>query len=197
MASPVMAATPQQESVFRAFASHIEHQVELDKRLFVNASECTQWFYKQERQKADSPKPQGISLRSSRRASEVWRTATNITLNCNSRYPGGIAAAREDFSRTQSTLSLSLTFYEFALVGDRDDDGQYSSSELRDILGSFGLVFQPELASASQLSMLNAQFDSVHHMGQFDVLMAGMGLLYEKGYRFTNRDKQALSQILG
>lgn len=197
MAGPVMAATSQQESVFRAFASHIEHQVELDKRLFVDASECTQWFYTQKRQKADSPKSQGISLRSSHRASQVWRTATRITLNCDSRYPGGIAAAREDFSRTQSTLSLSLTFYEFALVGDRDDDGQYSSSELRDILGSFGLVFQPELASTSQLSMLNAQFDSVHHMGQFDVLMAGMGVLYEKGYRFTNWDKQALSQILG
>lgn len=197
MASPAMAATPQQASVFRAFASHIEHQVELDKRLFVNASECTQWFYKQMRQKADSPKPQGISLRSSHRASQVWRTATRITLNCNSRYPGGIAAAREDFSRTQSTLSLSLTFYEFALVGDRDDDGQYSSSELRDILDSFGLVFQPELASASQLSMLNAQFDAVHHRGQFDVLMAGMGVLYEKGYRFTNWDKQAMHQILG
>ena len=174
--------------VFQAFTAHIERQVQIDKRSFAEASECTQWFYKQERGKGSPPPAvQGV------RAILPHRAA----LDCHSRYPDGLVAAREDFGRAQSTLSLSLTFYEFALVGDRDDDQRYSDLELRHILESFGLSFNPGLPSALQASTLNAQFDSVHREGEFDVLMQGMGKLFEQGYRFTFRDKEALNRIMG
>lgn len=190
-------ADPQLHSeVFESFTAHIERQVEVDKRFFAEASECTQWFYQKERrQKPAPPAVQGI--RWEPRAAAATARPREVTLDCDSRYPGGLVAAREDFSRTQSTLSLSLTFYEFALVGDRDDDQKYSDLELRHIIESFGLTFNPGLPSALQASTLTAQFDSVHQEGEFDVLMQGMGKLYDQGYRFTFRDKEALNRIMG
>lgn len=186
---PAKAAAQLHQEVFQSFTAHIERQVQIDKRSFAEASECTQWFYKHERDKEQAPPPavQGVSTTRLRRAA----------LDCRSRYPDGLVAAREDFSRTQSTLSLSLTFYEFALVGDRDDDQRYSDLELRHILESFGLTFNPGLPSALQASTLNSQFDSVHQGGEFDLLMQGMGKLFDQGYRFTFRDKEALSRIMG
>ena len=184
-------------NIFQAFTSHIQRQVEIDKRFFINASSCAEWFYKQERHKLPEAKSEGVGLRPSQPAPYGIQTVLISSIDCRSRYPGGLDAAREDFSRAQSTLSLSLTFYEFALVGDRDDDSRYNPAELRDILESFGLTFKPELSPATQLTMLSAQFDSVHYAGQFDVLMTGMGVLFEKGYRFTSRDVVALNRIMG
>lgn len=190
-------AAPQLHSeVFQAFTAHIERQVQVDKRIFAEASECTQWFYKQERRKDSSPPPvQGVRWEPDTASGTglAWPAA----LDCNARYPGGLVAAREDFSRAQSTLSLSLTFYEFALVGDRNDDQQYSDLELRHIVESFGLTFNPGLPSALQASALNAQFDSMHEAGELEGLMSGMGKLYDQGYRFTFRDKEALNRIMG
>lgn len=190
-------AAPQLHSeVFQAFTAHIERQVEVDKRFFAEASECTQWFYQQERRK-ESPPPTVEGIRWEPDATSAAARPLQVALDCNARYPGGLVAARQDFSRAQSTLSLSLTFYEFALVGDRDDDLEYSDLELRHIVESFGLTFNPGLPSALQASTLNAQFDSVHEGGEFDVLMTGMGKLYDQGYRFTFRDKEALNRIMG
>lgn len=195
--APVKAAPQLAADVFHAFTAHIERQVELDKRLFVDASHCTQWFYKQERGR-QAPRPpavEGVRYAPHEAARAVAEPGDPI--DCASRYPGGLQAAREDFSRTQATLSLSLTFYEFALVGDRDDDQRYSDFELRDIVESFGLTFNPGLPSALQVSLLNDQFDSVHQLGEFGVLMDGMGKLYDQGYRFTFRDKEALNRLMG
>ncbi len=193
---PAQAAAQLHREIFQAFTSHIERQVEVDKRFFVEASECTQWFYKQERRK-DSPPPAAQGVRWEPGATNATTRPRRVALDCDSRYPGGLVAAREDFSRTQSLLSLSLTFYEFALVGDRDDDQRYSDLELRHIIESFGLTFNPGLPSALQASTLKAQFDSVHQEKEFDVLMQGMGKLYDQGYRFTFRDKEALNRIMG
>lgn len=181
--------------VFQSFTAHIERQVEVDKRVFVEASECTQWFYKKERR--DEPAPPAVQGVRWEPGAETTARPLNAALDCDSRYPGGLVAAREDFGRAQSTLSLSLTFYEFALVGDRDDDQRYSDIELRHIIESFGLTFNPGLPSALQASTLNAQFDSMHKEREFEVLMEGMGKLYEQGYRFTFRDKEALNRLMG
>lgn len=183
--------------VFDGFTSHIQRQVELDKEVFVHASTCTEWFYKQKQQKPPKPPVTGVSLSSEHASHSSLARIVEPAVDCRTRYPEGLKAAREDFSRTQSTLSLSLTFYEFALVGDRNDDRQYSAAELKDILDSFSLPSQPELPATIQLSRLNAQFDSVHQAGHLDVLVTGMGELLEKGYRFTYRDKEALNRIMG
>lgn len=192
----VQAAPQLHSEVFQAFTAHIERQVEVDKRSFAEASECTQWFYRRER-RPEPPPPAAQGVRWEPGATRAAVRPRRAALDCDSRYPGGLVAARKDFGRTQSTLSLSLTFYEFALVGDRDDDQQYSDLELRHIIESFGLTFNPGLPSALQVSTLNAQFDSVHEQGEFDVLMTGMGKLYDQGYRFTFRDKEALNRIMG
>ena len=128
--APLWAGTTEPHSVFQAFTSYIQRQVEADKQLFVDASSCTEWVYKRERDKSREPRAEGIALRPSRPgpdapdAPNAMGTERVSSIDCRSRYPRGLEGAREDFSRTQSTLSLSLTFYEFALVGDRDDDNQ-------------------------------------------------------------------------
>ncbi len=193
---PAQAAPQLHSEVFQAFTSHIQRQVEVDKRSFAQASECTQWFYKQERREKPAP-PDVEGVRWDPGAARAAGRPQRVALDCDSRYPGGLVAAREDFGRAQSTLSLSLTFYEFALVGDRDDDQQYSDLELRHIIESFGLTYNPGLPSALQASTLNAQFDSVHQEREFEVLMDGMGKLFDQGYRFTFRDKEALNRIMG
>ncbi len=185
------AAVP--DDVFEAFTAHIQQQIQMDKRTFVEADTCTQWFYKQQYRKPPRPKAQGTALEPAQ-----WsRQRILETPECRTRNPGGLEAAREAFSRTQSSLSLSLTFYEFALVGDRNVDGHYSVIELRDMLESFGLLFDAVLAPAVHLAALNAQFDAVRKAGSPDVLMTSIGTLYDKGYRLTSRDRAALDQVTG
>jgi len=193
----VAVAEPQStKDVFVAFTDHIRQQVQWDKQGFLDASACTEWFYKQRLQKPPRPTAEGVAFHAANPATEgILRLAPAIS-SCYTRYPGGLEAAREDFSRTQSSLSLSLTFYEFALVGDRNDDGQYSLTELKDVLESFGLSFDAVLTPSSHLATLNAKFDTVHQSGGLDVLMASMGVLYDNGYRLTVQDRAALNRVM-
>jgi len=117
--------------------------------------------------------------------------------NCPSYYPGGIQEARKDFGRTQTILTISLTFYQFALVGDRNDDRHYNADELRDILESMNLPFNTILPSPLHATTLNDTFDSLHHMENLDQLVTGMGRLLDQGYRLTGQDQLALNRIMG
>jgi len=190
-------ADPQNANdVFMAFTAHIRQQVQSDKQVFIDASACTEWFYKQLYQRPSRPPAEGVAFHAAGPAIEGMLRLAPATSDCPTRYPGGLEAAREDFSRTQSSLSLSLTFYEFALVGDGNDDGQYSLTELKDVLESFGLSFDAVLAPASHLATLNAKFDTVHKGGGLDVLMASMGVLYDNGYRLTVQDRALLNQVM-
>jgi len=185
------AEPPDATNGFAPFTAHIQRQIQADKRVFAVAQVCTEWFYKQQRKNPSEPKAQGVAFRAGLQpGGKVLETA-----ECQSRYPGGIDAAREDFSRTQSSLALSLTFYEFALVGDRNDDGRYSTAELKDILESFGLLYERERPPAVHLAALNAQFDTIRKAGGLDTLMTSMGLLYDRGYRFTSQDRAALNRV--
>lgn len=186
-----LAADP--DNVFASFTAHIQRQIQTDKTGFAQAQSCTEWFYRQQHKKPAQPPVLGVSSRLVRAADRGSAQASD----CASRYPGGLDAAREDFSRTQSALSFSLTFYEFALVGDGNDDGRYSQRELQDILESFGLSFRPGDASETQVAVLTAHFDAVRKTGGLDILMTSMGLLYDKGYRFTAPDRADLNRISG
>ena len=42
-----------------------------------------------------------------------------------------------------------------------------------------------------------AHFDAVRKTGGLDILMTSMGLLYDKGYRFTAPDRADLNRISG
>jgi hypothetical protein len=185
------AEPPDATNGFGPFTAHIHKQIQIDKRVFAVAQTCTEWFYQQQRKKPPKPGVQGVAFRA---GSQPGGTVLE-TPECQSRYPDGIDAAREDFSRTQSSLALSLTFYEFALVGDRNDDGRYSAAELKDILESFGLLYEREQPPAVHHAALNAQFDTIRKAGGLDTLMASMGILYDKGYRFTSQDRTALNQV--
>lgn len=103
-------SSSREHAIFQQFTQHIGKQIHKDKQAFARANNCVSWFYK----KAKTPPPptvQGIS----------WnRTlASQLDIDCPRDYPGGMDEARDDFSKTQSVLSVSLTFYEFALVADR------------------------------------------------------------------------------
>jgi hypothetical protein len=178
-----------EDEVFGPLAAHIQRQILADKQGFVVAQICTEWFYKQRFQKPPKPKVEGVGFRRTVPSAE--------SPDCPARYPGGLEAAREDFSRTQSLLSLSLTFYEFALVGDRNDDQQYSPAELRDVLESVALPFDPAAGSAAHFGSLAAVFDKMHRTGGMESLMAGMSTLYERGYRLTGGDRSALNRVMG
>ncbi|MEQ1628228.1 MAG: hypothetical protein ABL965_12600, partial [Nitrospira sp.] len=114
-----------QPDVFRQFTQHIQQQIELDKTAFAQASGCTNWFYHQNKQPSAPPIAQPIRL------DLVLQPPSKE--ECLRTYPGGLESVRQDFHRTQTSLSVSLTFYEYALVGDRNDDGRYSREELQDI----------------------------------------------------------------
>lgn len=179
--------------VFGAFTAHIRHHVLADKHTFVAAQTCTEWFYRELQKKPATPKLEGVSLHPVEAAPRPLEHVSD----CPLRYPDGLDAARKDFSQTQSSLSVSLTFYEFALVGDRNDDGQYNQVELRDMLESFGLPFNEVLPPSAHLAVLNAQFDHIRVTTALDTLMTGMGVLYDRGYRFTEQDRAALHLIAG
>ena len=116
--------------------------------------------------------------------------------DCDARYPGGLDAVRKDFQRTQTSLSVSLTFYEFALVGDGDDNGVYSSKELQDVLRALELPPESMQGTVGHVTALTGRFDSMHHSRSLESLMAGMNKLYEQGYRFTAADKANLDRVM-
>jgi len=183
-------ASAQFVDIFRDFTNHIERQIKQDKQYFVDAQTCTEWFYKQQK-KPDRPQAEGIVF--SGRRPDVYPAIQ--TSDCPARYPGGLNAAREDFSATQSALSLSLTFYEFALVGDRNDDGRYNPAELRDVLESFGLSYDRSSPASAHVTALTSTFDGLHKTGGLERLMTSMGTLFNKGYRLTPHDRSTLDQI--
>ena len=180
----------QSVDVFQGLTGHIERQIKQDKQYFVDAQTCIEWFYKQQK-KPDQPKAEGIVF--SGQLPAIHPAVQ--TSDCPARYPGGLNAAREDFSSTQSALSLSLTFYQFALVGDRNDDGRYNPAELQDMLESFGLSYDRSRPTSVHVTALTSTFDGLHKTGGLERLMTSMGRLYDKGYRLTPHDRSTLDQI--
>jgi hypothetical protein len=183
--------------VFAQLTQHIQQQAQIDKQAFAVASQCMNWFYKQQRRKPVPPAVQSIA----------WTPGTDSRLTatdppeqegsgCRSRYPGGLDSVRTDFQRTQALLSLSLTFYEFALVGDGDDDSIYDARELQDILLALNLASEPSLGADAHLRSLTTQFDSLHEARGMEALMTGMGKLYDQGYRVTTADKAHLNRVM-
>ena len=83
-----------------------------------------------------------------------------------------------------------------ALVGDGDDNQEYSSNEIRDVLESFGLPYQEGQPLGRYMEDLTALFDEIRGEVQFQFLMEGMQALMNKGYRFTGADQTALNQEL-
>lgn len=180
--------------VFRGFTSHISEQIRLDKQEFYKAQSCIAWLYDQMKKKPNNsgPKPEKISF--------YFSSEPKDEFDCATRYPDGLEglqAAREDFSHTQQSLSFSLTFYEFALVGDKDDDGQYNGGELKDVFESFGMNFDDRLPSDTYLVSLNGKFDNLRGNTELQPLVRSMEALLEKGYRFTTADQEALNRELG
>lgn len=186
LAWPAAPSTAADTEIFDGFTNHIAQQIASDKRTFVQAQTCTQWFYRERDKKPRRAPVQGVSYR---------RANDSSTAPCAEQYPGGLEAARDAFGRTQSTLSISLTFYELALVGDRNDDQRYSANELQDLLESCGLPFTPTAGSEMHLVTLTRHFDELHRSGGLEALMTGMGALYEKGYRLTSSDRGAMDRI--
>ncbi|RMH35510.1 MAG: hypothetical protein D6690_08780 [Nitrospirae bacterium] len=176
------------EEIFDGFTRHISRQIEKDKFDFVAAQDCTVWFYRQMREMAKPPRVEKIAFHRMIEASE--------DRDCPQQYPEGLESARKDFGRTQQSLSLSLTFFQFALVGDRDDDRRYSLVELRDLLESIGLVFEDRLPSSRYILALTDKFDTLYEARALSILMKSMDVLYSKGYRFTNADQQVLNREL-
>jgi hypothetical protein len=118
-------------------------------------------------------------------------------VDCLRDYPSGMDDARDDFAKTQTLLSVSLTFYQFALVADRNDDASYSPAELQDLLRSLTLSYHDGDPTPKQVTALTEQFDSWHHRRNMDALMQGMSDLYERGYRVTPADRVELDRVMG
>ncbi|HEX2055226.1 MAG TPA: hypothetical protein VHF07_01955 [Nitrospiraceae bacterium] len=151
------------------------------------------WFYRREYQKPAPPPVQGIAWQGHEAAIQP---ATPSQQDCDSRYPGGLDAVRKDFQQSQTSLSVTLTFYEFALVGDGDDNSIYSPKELRDVLDALDLPSESTQGAFGHVTALTGRFDSMHRSRSLQSLMAGMSKLYEQGYRFTAADKANLDRVM-
>ena len=179
-------SSSKENRIFEQFIRHIGKQIHKDKQAFAQASSCMAWFY----HKAKTPPPptaQGIS----------WQTASQPAVDCPRAYPGGMDEARDDFSKTQSLLSVSLTFYEFALVADRNDDAIYNHTELQDLFRTLALPYDDRDQAQTQVASLMERFDSWYHSRNMDALMQGMNDLYERGYRVTPSDRIELNRVMG
>ena len=174
-------------AIFQQFTQHIGRQIHKDKQAFAQANTCVSWFYKA--RKSPPPTVQGIG----------WNPtpSSQLEVDCLRRYPSGMDDARADLAKTQSVLSVSLTFYQFALVADRNDDAIYSPVELRDLLRSLSLSYHDGDPTPKQAAALTERFDSWYHRGNIDALMQGMTDLYERGYRVTPSDRVELDRVMG
>ena len=175
--------------VFGEFTNHISEQIMKDKVDFAVSENCTAWHYKQLKQKRIPPDVEKISFQPIGQEHE--------SNPCPPEYGEGINAARAAFAQSQTSLSLSLTFYQFALVGDRNDDGEYDATELRDVLESMGVSFSEHEQAFQYLAKLNGKFDAVRQTIEFSVLTDGLQALYAKGYRLTPADQDAINQVTG
>lgn len=182
--------------VFAQLTQHIKRQADTDKQAFAIASQCMNWFYKQQRQKPAAPTVQNITWVIPEASVLPVAESETDGADCRKRYPDGLDGVRVDFQRTQALLSLSLTFYEFALVGDGDDNSLYSARELQDMLVALNLAAEPSLGAAAHLRSLTTQFDSLHDARGMEALMTGMGKLYDQGYRVTPADKAHLNRVM-
>lgn len=173
--------------VFQAFTQHIGTQIGKDKQEFAIADSCTVYFYQLWNKKA-RPEVERIHF------SPLFRTG--LDLDCVRLFPEGLEQAREAFGNSQQLLSLSLTFYQMALVGDGDDNQEYSAHEIHDLLEAFRLPFQEGRPLGGYMNALTGLFDSIRRDIQFKYLMEGMQVLMNKGYRFSEADQRALNQEL-
>ena len=176
-----------ESEIFQQFIQHIGRQIHKDKQDFAKANNCVSWFYKAK--KTPLPSVQGIS----------WN-ATPLSqpeMDCLRSYPGGIDDARNDLAKTQALLSVSLTFYEFALVADQNDDAMYSPAETQDLFRSLSLSYHDGDPTPKLVTALTERFDSWYHKRDMDALMRGMSDLFERGYRVTPSDRVELNRVMG
>lgn len=173
--------------VFPSFTSHIMKQVSIDKQAFVKASTCLSWFY-HELKKPKPPVVEGVA----------WRPASSVALehDCPTLYPGGMNEARDDFTKTQTLLSVSMTVYEFALVADYNDDQTYSTAELHDVFLALSLNYDEAESPSTSAEKLTSQFDRWYRSKSLEEVMKGMSHLYERGYRVTVRDRAELDEVM-
>jgi len=176
-----------ENAIFQQFTQHIGRQIHRDKQAFSQANNCISWFYKAK--KTPLSAVQGIG----------WNMTplSQPEVDCLRDYPGGMDDARADFAKTQSLLSVSLTFYEFALVADWNDDATYSPTELQDLLHSLTLSYSDGEPTPTQVTALTERFDSLYHSRNMDALMQGMSDLHERGYRVTPSDRVELDRVMG
>jgi hypothetical protein len=174
-------------AIFQQFTQHIGRQIHKDKQAFAQANACVSWFY--QLKKTPPPTVQGIG----------WKPASSsqLEVDCLRNYPSGMDDARNDLAKTQALLSVSLTFYEFALVADRNDDAIYSPVELQDLLRSLTLSYHDAEPTLKQVTALTERFDSWYRNRNMDALMQGMSDLYERGYRVTPSDRVELDRVMG
>ncbi|HXC66705.1 MAG TPA: hypothetical protein VN638_04740 [Nitrospiraceae bacterium] len=176
-----------ENGIFQEFTQHIGRQIHKDKQDFAQANNCVSWFY--QAKKTPRPAAQGIS----------WNAtpSSQPDLDCHRTYPGGIDDARDDLAKTQALLSVSLTFYEFALVADQNDDAIYGPAEIRDLFRSLSLSYDDGDPTIKQVTALTERFDNWYHKRNMDALMQGMSDLYERGYRVTPSDRVELDRVMG
>jgi hypothetical protein len=180
------AALAADNGVFPMFTRHIARQVGIDKEAFAQASTCLSWFYKGSK-KPRPAVPEGIA----------WRPIVlEPERDCPRQYPGGMETARDDFSRNQALLSVSLTVYEFALVADHNDDQQYNTAELQDLFHSLSLSYDAATPPRAAGATLTARFDQWYRTRNLEEVMKGMSTLYEQGYRVTAHDRAELDRVM-
>jgi hypothetical protein len=193
---------------FVQIIEHVRRQVTQDKQQFATADTCTQWFYQQLRPRKSAPRPsvEPIAWHPSEKKRLLNQPVSGgepARPDCATLYPKGLEQAREAFSLTQTSLSISLTFYEFALVADRDDDGQYSQPEIRDFLRALDLQEQANESNSADTAAsdaahgqaLKTKFDRIYQNRSLDLVVTGMGHLYDSGYRLTPADRHELDQV--
>lgn len=175
------------DGVFPTFTRHIARQVSIDKEAFAQASTCLSWFYKGSK-KAPPTAAQGIA----------WRFPILLEpeRDCPRQYPGGMETARDDFAKKQTSLSVSLTVYEFALVADHNDDQQYNAAELQDMFHSLSLAYDAATPPRAAGATLTARFDQWYRTRNLEEVMQGMSTLYERGYRVTAHDRAELDRVM-
>src|SRR5512145_1102415 len=175
------------DGVFPTFTRHIARQVSIDKEAFAQASTCLSWFYKGSK-KAPPAAAQGIA----------WRLPILLEpeRDCPRQYPGGMETARDDFAKKQTSLSVSLTVYEFALVADHNDDQQYNAAELQDMFHSLSLAYDATTPPRAAGATLTARFDQWYRTRNLEEVMQGMSTLYERGYRVTAHDRAELDRVM-
>jgi len=181
------ASSGRENTIFQQFTQHIGRQIDRDKLDFAQANNCVSWFYKTK--KLPLPSVRGIS----------WTAAPSSPpdADCLRDYPGGIDEARNDLAKTQALLSVSLTFYEFALVADQNDDAIYSPVEIEDLFRSLSLSYDNRNPNQELVKALTERFDTWYHKRNMDDLMHGMNDLYERGYRVTPSDRVELNRVMG